>query len=210
MPSLWLALHNAASGAPVAALILIGFTTISVLALSAAPQLRKRTLLRPHRIAQGRDYHTLISSGFIHADYTHLLLNALTFWSFGFALERTIGSPRFAALYFIGLLASSAGTVLRHRSDPGYASLGASGAILAVLFASIVYFPQQSLLILPLPLPIPAPLFAVCYLIYTIYAGRRGTGNINHEAHLDGAITGVLFVAVTEPEALRSALRMLF
>jgi len=203
-------MQNLADGAPVALLILLVMGITSVAALSAMPQLLQRALLRPYRIAQHRDWHTLLSCGFIHADYTHLLLNALTFWSFGFALERTIGSARFAALYLAGLLVSSLGTVLRHRRDPDYASLGASGAILAVLFAAIVHDPQQSLFILPIPFPIPAPLFALGYLAYTFYAGRRGTGRINHGAHLDGAITGVLFVAITEPEAVRSALRAFF
>ena len=203
-------MQNLADGAPIALLLLLVMGITSVAALSAMPQLLQRALLRPYRIAQHRDWHTLLSCGFIHADYTHLLLNALTFWSFGFALERAIGSARFAALYLAGLLVSSLGTVLRHRRDPDYASLGASGAILAVLFAAIVYNPQQSLFILPIPFPIPAPLFALGYLAYTIYAGRRGTGRINHGAHLDGAITGVLFVAITEPEAVRSALRAFF
>lgn len=205
MHALWYSLDRITGGAPLAALILAAIAIASFAAFSS-PRFLERCLLRPARIAQGREWHTLISSGFVHADYGHLLLNALTLWSFGFTMERTIGGPRFLALYATGLLVSSAGTVLRHRSDPAYASLGASGAILAVLFASIVYFPRQSLYILPIPLPIPATLFALGYLVYTVYAGRRGIGRINHGAHLDGAISGLLFVAVTEPEAVSAAL----
>jgi membrane associated rhomboid family serine protease len=83
---------------------------------------------------------------------------------------------RFVLLYIVGLLVSSAGTWLQHREEPDYRSLGASGAILAVLFASIVYFPTGSIYILPLPVPIPAPLFAVAYLAYTVYARGRRAG----------------------------------
>src|SRR5262249_54805899 len=86
----------------------------------------------------------------------HLLFNLITFYSFAFTLERVIVTARFISLYFCGLLASGIGTCIKHRDEPNYASLGASGAILAVLFASSVYFPRSRLLILPIPIPIPA------------------------------------------------------
>jgi membrane associated rhomboid family serine protease len=97
---------------------------------------------------------------------------------------------------------SDLGTYFKHRNNPEYASLGASGAILAVLFASIVYFPGQSLYIIPIPIPIPAPLFAVGYLAYTWWSSRQARGRINHDAHLGGALTGLAFVALTDPAAL--------
>ena len=78
---------------------------------------------------------------------------------------------------------------------------------LAVLFASIVYFPGASLFILPIPVPIPAPLFAVGYLAFTYYAARRGGGRVNHDAHLFGALAGVAFVAVSDPAAIGAAVR---
>ncbi|MDH3459846.1 MAG: rhomboid family intramembrane serine protease, partial [Burkholderiaceae bacterium] len=123
-------------------------------------------------------------------------------------LERTIGTTRFVALYFFGLLASDLGTYFKHRSDPGYRCLGASGAILAVLFASIVYFPSGSIFILPIPMPIPAPLFAVAYLAYTYYASRQARGRINHDAHLTGALAGIAFVVLTDFKACERALRL--
>ena len=81
------------------------------------------------------------------------------------------------------------GTYFKHRTDQNYSSLGASGAILAVLFASIVYFPGQRLFIIPIPVPIPAPLFALGYLAYSYYSARQARGKINHDAHIGGAIT---------------------
>jgi membrane associated rhomboid family serine protease len=101
------------------------------------------------------------------------------------------------------MVLSEIGTVIKHRNNPQYASLGASGAILAVLFASIVYFPDQRLFILPIPVPIPAPLFAVGYLAFSYWSARQARGRINHDAHIGGALTGLAFVAVTDPGAYR-------
>jgi membrane associated rhomboid family serine protease len=197
-------------GAPVAGVILGLILVISIAGLTIAPQLIQRNLLRPFNLARRRDLHTWITSGFIHADFGHLLFNSITLWSFGFALERAIGSPRMFWLYLIGLVASGLGSYFKHRDDPLYASLGASGAILAVLFASIIYFPTRSIYLMILPIPIPAPLFAVGYLAWTIWAAKHGRGRINHDAHLGGAIAGVLFVAFTDGGALQRALQTVF
>jgi membrane associated rhomboid family serine protease len=102
----------------------------------------------------------------------HLLFNMLKFYFFGPPLERAIGTVRFVLLYLVSLVMSEARTYIRHRNDPRYAALGASGAVSAVLFAAIVYFPTQSLFILPIPIPIPATLFGVGYLVYAWYSSR--------------------------------------
>jgi membrane associated rhomboid family serine protease len=190
-----------------AALIILVVTIIvSVIGLSS-PRVIERALLRPHQVAHGRGYAGLLTSGFVHADVGHMIFNLITFFSFGFKLEPVLGSVKFVVLYFSSLLIANLGTVFQHRNDPNYASLGASGAILGVLFASIVYFPRQSLYILPLPVPIPAPLFAVGYLAYTWYSSRTRRGNINHDAHLVGALTGLAFVLLTDPAAIAAAVR---
>lgn len=191
---------------PGAALLLAAMLTASLIGLLKAPLMVERNLFRPYWLVPRGQYLTLITSGFLHADLAHLLFNAFTFWAFGFGLERTIGTPAFLMLYSFGLLVSDAGTWLKHRHDPEYRSLGASGAILAVLFASIIYHPASSIFILPIPVPIPAPLFALGYLAYTYYAARQARGRINHDAHLAGAVAGVAFVAVTDWPTLLQAL----
>ena len=193
------------SGAPAAALLLAAIVALSALGLYARPALIERHLLRPYGLVQRGDYLTLVTSGFIHADLAHLLLNCFTLWSFGFGLERRIGTTSFLVLYAAGLLVSSAATWLIHRRQPGYASLGASGAILAVLFASVVVAPTASLYLLPVPVPIPAPLFAIGYLAYSVLAGRARVGRINHDAHVAGALTGLAYMAVTAPGSLQRA-----
>jgi len=190
-----------------AALIILVVTIIvSVIGLSS-PRVIERSLLRPSQVANGSGYAGLLTSGFVHADVGHMIFNLITFYSFAFKLEPVIGSVKFVVLYFSSLLIAGLGTVFQHRNDPNYASLGASGAILGVLFASIVYFPRQSLYILPLPVPIPAPLFAVGYLAYTWYSSRTRRGNINHDAHLFGALAGLAFVLLTDPTAITAAVR---
>lgn len=200
-------LETYTAGSPAAGLIMAATIVTSLVALFVAPSLIEQNLFRPYWLLRKRQYATVVTSGFIHADLGHLLFNGLTFWFFAFPLERTLGTLRFSALYLFGLIVSSVGTYHKHRNDPEYASLGASGAILAVLFASIVYFPTQSLFIIPIPVPIPAPLFAVGYLAYSIYQSRHSQGRINHDAHLSGAIAGLAFVALTDLGAFSDALR---
>jgi membrane associated rhomboid family serine protease len=192
-----------------AAIILALTVIVSLAGLWFAPGLIERNLFRPYWFLPKRQYWTAVGSALVHGSLGHLFFNALSFAFFAFPLERAIGSLRLSALYAVGLAASDAGTWLRHRTDPTYACLGASGAILAVVFASIVYFPRQSIVILPLPVPIPAPLFAVGYLLFSFLAGRRPHGRINHEAHFDGALAGLLFVALTDYQAWLRALQLL-
>lgn len=173
----------------------------SLVGLYGSPRFLERCLFRPYWFLRRRQYETIVTSGIVHADLPHLIFNALTYWFFAFQVERQIGPARYAALYLFGLVVSDLGTWVKHRNDPGYASLGASGAISAVLFASIVYFPWQKLFIIPIPVPIPAPLFAIGYVAYSWYSARQARGRINHDAHLGGALAGLAFVLLTDPSA---------
>lgn len=186
---------------PAAIIILLFTAIVSLLALHGHPQLIDRGIFRPYWLVRRQQYHTLFTHGLLHASMSHLLFNMLTFYFFAFPLERTIGTPKFIFLYLVSLVASEARTYLQQSNNPAYATLGASGAVSAVLFAEIVYYPQQSLFILPIPFPIPAPIFAVGYVAYSFYLSRRGDDGVNHNAHIDGAITGLLFVALTDIDA---------
>jgi membrane associated rhomboid family serine protease len=190
----------------VALVVFVATIAASLAGLFANREIIERSLFRPYYFLRRRQYATPITSGFVHADLPHLIFNMLTFYFFAFALEKQIGPLRFAALYFSALAVSDAGTYLKHRNDPQYASLGASGAISAVLFAAIVYFPWMELFIIPIPLPIPAPLFAVAYVGYSWWSARQARGRINHDAHLGGALFGLLFVLLTDPGAYSKAL----
>lgn len=193
-----------------ASLAILGcIVVVSFLALRVNPEMLERNLLRPYWMLRKKTYDTLVTCGFIHGDFGHLLFNALTLYFFGPNLEYRIGTVKFLTLYFLGLVLSSLGTVWKRRKDPNYASLGASGAILAVLFAHILYFPNSTILLF-FALPIPSPLFAIGYLVYSVWASKHARDNINHDAHLDGALTGVLFVAVTDFRVWERAFNVLF
>jgi len=185
----------------VALLIFVVTIAASLAGLYGNRRIIDRSLFRPYEFLRKKQYASVISSGFVHADLPHLIFNMMTFYFFAFPLEKQIGSVRFATLYFLGLVVSDVGTFLKHRDDPQYASLGASGAISAVLFAAIVYFPWMELFIIPIPLPIPAPLFAVAYVGYSWWSARQARGRVNHDAHLGGALFGLLFVLLTDPGA---------
>lgn len=191
----------------IAAVLFAVIVVVSLAGLYVSPRIIERSVFRPYWVHRGRRFETLVTSGFVHADLSHLIFNLITFYFFGFPLEHRIGGAAFAALYFIGLLVSDVGSYVKHRDDPEYGSIGASGAISAVLFASIVYFPSNSVMIFPLPVPIPAPLFAVLYLGYTWYSARQNRGRINHDAHLGGALAGLAFVLLTDPSAFRGFVR---
>jgi membrane associated rhomboid family serine protease len=190
---------------PASTIILAVTLVFSILGLRNS-RIIDRAILRPYWVFRKGEYERLITSGFVHADAMHLIFNMITFFFFAFPLERVIGSVQFFVLYLLALVLSDLGTCYKHRNDPNYASLGASGAVLGVLFASIVYFPNQSLFLFPIPVPIPAPLFAVGYLAYSYWASKQSVGRINHDAHIGGALVGLAFVAITEPRAYRQLL----
>jgi membrane associated rhomboid family serine protease len=194
-----------------AALIVFIVTIVtSLMGLFGSGKIVEACLFRPYWFLRRKEYHTVVTSGFVHGDVMHLIFNMMTYYFFAFTLERYIGTAWFLILYSAGLLVSHAGTYFKHKRDPNYACLGASGAISAVLFASIVFFPQQSLFIIPIPVPIPAPLFAVGYLAYTYWAAKQQQGRINHDAHLGGALTGLAFVALVAPGAYGRLFASLF
>jgi membrane associated rhomboid family serine protease len=194
---------------PATLLILAANVGLGLYTLFGNQALIGRLLFRPYNFVRGKDRITALTSGFVHADLSHLIFNMITLWFFGRPLEARIGTPKFVLLYLLGLGLSLAGTLYKHRNDSQYATLGASGAISAVLFAAIVYYPAMSLFIMPIPVPIPAPLFAIGYLVYSWWSSRQNRGRINHDAHFSGALVGLAFVALTEPAAYQRAVHLL-
>lgn len=166
-----------------------------------------RLSLNPYSIIKKNQWYRLLTHGFVHADFTHLLLNMFVFWSFGTAVERLFGaldgfgSLTFLCFYLGALVVSSIPDLIRHKGDYLYNSIGASGAVAAVLFASIFFNPWGMIYLFAV-IPIPSILFGVAYVAYEQYMAKRGGDNINHSAHLWGALFGVLFIIVLKPSLI--------
>ena len=190
---------------PVTLGLIIVTSLVSYLAWKQ-PTLMARLILWPPAIARGREYWRLVSYGFVHADMQHLLFNMITLYFFGSAMEHyftELGLPwpwGFAGFYLSALLISILPSYLRRRHDSGYRSLGASGAVSAVLFAFILIQPWS--LIIVFVIPVPAIIYAVFYVGYSIWMERQGADNVNHSAHLWGAGYGVVFTLLLQPRVL--------
>jgi len=187
--------------APVATFIFIITIITSLLAFSNE-NLYGKLMLHPYSVYRGTNVYTLITSGLIHKDWMHLIFNMLSYYFFAFQLEQTIGHWQFGVLYMASLVLSDLPSVVKHKDDFWYNSLGASGAISAVIFSYILYSPMSMMLIMPLPIPIPAIIFGVLYLVYCSYASRYSRDNINHDAHLFGALCGVFITIILNPKVV--------
>jgi membrane associated rhomboid family serine protease len=163
-----------------------------------------RLILWPPAVAKGHQYWRLFTYGFVHADAQHLLFNMITLFFFGGFIERQFsayfGPVGYVLFYLSALLVSILPSYLRNRNNAGYRSLGASGAVSAVLFAFILVNPWA--LIIVLVLPVPAIIYGVLYVGYSIWMERQQRDNVNHSAHLWGAGYGVLFFVLLEPRVL--------
>ena len=186
--------------------LLIGLTVLVSWQAFEKPRLLDRLLLWPPAIDRSKQYDRLVTHGFVHADWQHLLFNMITLYFFGRQVEQLfvpyIGAGGFVLFYLSAIVVAMLPTYLRHRHDPRYRSLGASGAVSAVLFVFILVAPWS--LIFVFFLPVPAILYALMYVGYSVWADRNAHDNINHSAHLAGAAYGVLFTVAMEPGVLAS------
>jgi membrane associated rhomboid family serine protease len=186
------------SEAPVASFIFV-ITIITTLMAFSNENLYGKLMMHPYSVYRRRHLYTLITSGLIHKDWMHLFFNMLSYYFFAFQLESTIGHWQFGVLYMASLVLSDLPSVVKHKEDFWYNSLGASGAISAVIFSSILFSPMSMMMIMPLPIPIPAILFGVIYLVYCSYASKYSRDNINHDAHLFGALSGLMITIAMYP-----------
>ncbi|WP_316848411.1 rhomboid family intramembrane serine protease [Pedobacter psychrodurus] len=194
--------------APVASVIFV-FTIITSLYAFYDHSLYGKFMLHPYSVSKGQNVYTLITSGLVHADWMHLFFNMFTFYAFAFTLESLMGSWQFGLLYFLGLILSDLPTVFKHKDHFNYNSLGASGAISAVLFSYILFNPMSKIYIMFIPIGIPAVVFGILYLVYCAYASRNSRDHINHDAHFFGALTGLIFTIIFVPGILQNFITML-
>ncbi|MFW6157707.1 MAG: rhomboid family intramembrane serine protease [Balneolaceae bacterium] len=189
-------------------LIILVNTLVSLAGLYLNSGIIEKGYLKPYRVVRQHTWYELITSGFLHANMGHLFVNMFTLYFFGIIMEDILGPEYFAGLYVTGLIISGIPSVIKFRNKENYATLGASGAVGAVLFAFIFIYPMRSIYLFLLPVPIPAIVFGIVYLVYSMYESKQARGKINHEAHLSGALWGIMYLVLFVPDSLDRFLRM--
>ncbi|SFF52214.1 rhomboid family intramembrane serine protease [Thermoflexibacter ruber] len=171
--------------------------------------LSNKLIMNPYRVAKRKEYYRFISSGFIHNGYVHLIFNMITFFFFARWIESyfaykhglLVGGIYMVALYLAGIVVSDIPTYFQYKNLPHYNSLGASGGVAAVLFATILYEPLNPIYIYGV-IKIPGFIIGAVYVIYSYFYSKGSEDNINHSAHLYGALFGFFFAVAVEPVAL--------
>lgn len=189
-------------------LVIIGLTALTSFSAFSNSSLREKLLFSPYAVQHRGQWYRLLSHALIHGDTMHLVVNMFVLWSFGQSVERTYPlitplptAVAYGFLYVGGTLFATLPGMAKHRNDPGYRSVGASGAVSAVLFAQIVLLPTQPVSVFFIQ-QLPAWLFGVLYLIYSYAMDKRGGDNVAHDAHFYGAVFGVLFTFSLNPDIL--------
>jgi membrane associated rhomboid family serine protease len=154
------------------------------------------------RVLISKDYKRLITSGFLHVSWNHLIFNMISLYAFSGLLEFQIGGFYFLIIYFASLVGGNLLALFVHRYHGDYSSVGASGAICGVIFASIALFPGLGIGFFMLPFSMPSWLYGIIYVAYSIYGIKSSKDNIGHEAHLGGALIGMLIAIMLKPSSL--------
>lgn len=189
--------------------IIVAVTCLISFMLMQNTETKSKWLFHPFSINRNQQWYRFLSSGFIHADMMHLLINMFVLWSFGSAIEKYfyptfLGDGSFwyyLGLYFGGIAVASIPSYLRHHNNPNYAALGASGGVSAVVFAVILFAPWQNLYLWGV-LPLPQILAGAAYLYYSWYKDKNATDNIGHMAHFSGALWGFAYTCLINPTLL--------
>jgi membrane associated rhomboid family serine protease len=198
---------------------IILFTAVISYIAFRKPEIMRKYDFAPYYISQNKEYHRFFTHAFLHADWPHLIINMLVLFSFGSHVENIFNyytkagyfqypSASFIILYFGGVIVSTLTTFFKNRSNRDYIAVGASGAVSAVVFTSIFFSPFGKILFFGI-LPIPGILFGILYLFYSSYMSRRGSDNINHDAHFWGAVYGFLFPVLLNPSLFKIFLNQL-
>lgn len=185
---------------PVTILLIAANVIFSMIGFSNNNMLEK-TIGWPYYTKRKNEWYRFISSGFLHGDWMHLIFNMFTLFFFGSVLELLLnrfnlgGSAAYLALYFLGLIVADIPSYIKNKDNYSYRSLGASGAVSAVVFAVIVFSPWTSIYLYG-AIKISAALYAVLYILYCVYMGKQNNDNVNHDAHLWGSLFGLAFTLV--------------
>lgn len=187
---------------------IIGITVLVSMLAFNRPNMLNEFMMNPYTTRTKGQYYRFLTSGFIHQDHMHLILNMFSLYFFGPTIETVFNSifgnwgvVYFIALYLLAIVVSDLPSYYKNKNNPRYNSLGASGGVAAVIFASVVFQPLQYICIF-IALCMPGFILGTAYLIYSYYQGRKANDNINHDAHLYGALFGFIFCVILYPPSL--------
>ena len=190
--------------------VFVGITVLISFYAFSRPLIQARLMMNPFSIRTKGQYERFLTSGFIHKDHLHLILNMFSFYFLGSSVERDFsilfgasGPAYFIALYLLVIIVSDLPTYFKQKENPAYNSLGASGGVAAVVFAFIILQPMQYLCIF-IGLCMPGFILGSLYIAYSYFQGRRSGDNINHDAHLYGSLFGLLFCIIIYPASIIS------
>jgi membrane associated rhomboid family serine protease len=190
-------------------ILIASVVAVSLLGWLIKPMQRAMTLI-PCQVRESWQIHRLLTAGWLHKDVTHLAFNMISLYFFADQALRVLGVTRFLALYISSVIVAFIPTTLRYMHSPAYSSLGASGAVTAVMFSAILLNPKLTLHVMFVPVPVPGLVFAAGYLVYSVWHSYSAGDGINHDAHLSGAVYGALFTYAFEPTLVERALKSLF
>ncbi|HXS35330.1 MAG TPA: rhomboid family intramembrane serine protease [Flavipsychrobacter sp.] len=192
-------------------LIIVVVTALISIAAFNNEELFNKLILWPRKMDNVAEYYRLLSSGFIHADWMHLIFNMLTLYLFGVAVEKIFYAMDmhnlFLVLYLAGIVVASLPSFIKNRNNSYYRSLGASGGVAAILFSYVYFAPWTKILIWFIP--VPGIIAGVLYLLYSAYSSRKGNSSINHDAHFWGAVFGFVFTLLIDSSHGQSFLNQL-
>ncbi len=185
--------------------LVILITVLTSVAGFRDQSLQSKLIFYPKAMNTPDSYYRMLSSGFIHADWNHLIFNMLSLYFFAdiavtiLDINTFNGNIMFILLYLIGIIFANLPAMLKHKDNSYYAALGASGGVTAVLFFTIYYMPYASINIMFIPIGIYAIIYGILYIAYSFAMAKRNADNVGHDAHLAGALFGIIFAFVTDP-----------
>ncbi|HEY5564052.1 MAG TPA: rhomboid family intramembrane serine protease [Rhodothermia bacterium] len=201
-------------GTPLTALLLLSNLAVSLYALFQDPKLIDRWAFIPNRIQENGEWYRLLSGGFLHGGIGHLAFNMITLYFFGPVLEMVLGTVNFGVLYFGALAVAHLFLLAKYKHDPDYVAVGASGAISGVVFGFCLFFPFEKIYLFLIPIGIPAFVFAIGFAGFSYWASNQPPqagifGRVAHEAHLGGALGGLVLTVLLEPRVLPGLMRQI-
>lgn len=202
-------IESVVASLPVHLVVMATIVIVSFIGMSSG-SVKAALILNPYKVRHSGHVHRLLTAGWLHNDFGHLAFNMLSLYFFANDVLRVLGPVRFLALYFSSVVLSFVPTTLRYMNKREYNSLGASGAVAAIMFSAVLLIPKLKLYLMFLPIPVPGIVFAIAYLIYSAWQSHKASDGVNHDAHFFGALYGAMFTFAFEPARVEKTIKSFF